>query len=69
MYHDMGNLNFSFMTERNLYNRKTNLQFIVKVLQDAYRIRAVVSPRDDIVVNEKLKVSGTGKPTLGQVFG
>ncbi|GAV04116.1 hypothetical protein RvY_14444-2 [Ramazzottius varieornatus] len=59
VYHDMGNLNFSFMTERNLYNRKTNLHFIVKVLQDVYGIRAVVSPRDDIVVNEKLKVSGT----------
>ena len=68
VYHDMGNLNFSFMTERSLYNRKTNLQFIVKTLQDIYDIPAVVSPRDDIVVNEKLKVSGTGKSTVNQFF-
>ncbi|OQV25208.1 Lipoyltransferase 1, mitochondrial [Hypsibius exemplaris] len=59
VYHDMGNLNFTFMTERKLYNRRTNLEFIVKVLREKYAIPAEVSQRDDIVVKGTLKISGT----------
>lgn len=59
VYHDLGNINFSFMTHRDLYNRRKNLDFIVHLLQKQYRIQAVVNKRDDIVVNGSLKVSGT----------
>ncbi|XP_055328064.1 lipoyltransferase 1, mitochondrial-like isoform X2 [Paramacrobiotus metropolitanus] len=59
VYHDLGNVNFTFLTERSLYNRRKNLEFIVDLLRKDYNVPATVNKRDDIVVNNSLKISGT----------
>lgn len=52
VYHDMGNLNLTFFTTKNDYNRKKNLIFIQDVLRKYYNIPAVINKRDDMVVND-----------------
>lgn len=60
VYHDLGNLNFSFMTNRQDYDRKQNLTFIREFLENHYSIQSEISPREDLVTKEnKLKISGT----------
>ena len=54
---DLGNVNFSFFTPRELYNRKENLALIVKVLRERWKLDVEASPRDDILVDGKLKIS------------
>ncbi|CAG0880588.1 unnamed protein product [Darwinula stevensoni] len=58
VYHDEGNLNCTFFTSRNSYNRKNNLQMLCEALWKTWGIDAEVSARDDIVLHGK-KVSGT----------
>lgn len=59
VYHDLGNINVSFFTPRELYNRKENLALIVKVLRERWKLDVEVSPRDDILVDGKFKISGS----------
>lgn len=59
VYHDLGNVNFSFFTARELYNRKENLALIVKVLRERWKLDVEASPRDDILIDGKFKISGT----------
>lgn len=59
VYHDTGNLNLSFFTPRERYNRKYNLQIITRALYREWGIRSDINEREDIVVNGNLKVSGT----------
>lgn len=54
---DLGNVNVSFFTPRELYNRKENLALIVKVLQERWKLDVEASPRDDILVDGKFKIS------------
>lgn len=57
VYHDLGNLNCSFLTSRSKYRRKINLQIICKALQK-WNIDASISKREDIILGE-YKISGT----------
>ncbi|XP_020625207.1 lipoyltransferase 1, mitochondrial-like [Orbicella faveolata] len=59
VYHDLGNVNLSFFTPRELYNRKENLALIVKVLRERWKLDVEASPRDDILVDGNFKISGS----------
>lgn len=59
VYHDLGNLNCTFFTSRIHYHRKRNLSFICEVLNKQWGVNSSVSDRDDILLDGKLKISGT----------
>lgn len=66
VYHDRGNLNLTFFTSKEQYDRKLNLQLIKAAIYNEYGLVVDVSPRDDLLVGD-LKVSGTaaklGRPS------
>lgn len=57
VYHDLGNMNFTFISPRNTYNRQRNFTIILDALK-ACGISAVLSSRNDILIQGK-KVSGS----------
>lgn len=59
VYHDEGNLNLTFFTDRSRYNRKENLGVICRALQEDFGIDALANDRDDVIVNDVYKVSGS----------
>ena len=59
VYHDLGNLNMTFMTSRSRYDRKRNLECIAKALSDRWNLDVKLSPRDDLVVDGIFKISGS----------
>jgi lipoyltransferase 1 len=56
VYHDRGNLNCSFFTPRDRYDRKYNLNLITRAIYREYGIDTEISDRDDILLRGK-KVS------------
>lgn len=64
VYHDKGNINLTFFTPRERYNRNYNLNIITRALFREWEIKADISERDDITLNGN-KVSGTAAK-LGQ---
>lgn len=56
VYHDKGNLNFTFVMGNHLYNEDRQLKVIIDALAE-YNIKAEFSGRNDILVNGK-KISG-----------
>lgn len=58
VYHDRNNLNCTFFTPRDRYDRKYNLNLITRAIYREYGIDTEISPRDDILLHGK-KVSGT----------
>lgn len=56
VYHDRGNLNCTFFTPRERYNRMYNLKILKRAMFREYGIKSEISARDDITVNGK-KVS------------
>ncbi|XP_076045448.1 lipoyl amidotransferase LIPT1, mitochondrial-like isoform X2 [Oratosquilla oratoria] len=58
VYHDQGNLNCTFFTPRESYNRRQNLEVVGEALRRDFGIEADINTRDDLVVNGQ-KVSGT----------
>jgi lipoyltransferase 1 len=72
VYHDEGNLNISFITDRLRYNRENNLNLIKNTLEslELKNIVFEISPRHDICIrieNEMFKISGTAS-RLAQKF-
>ena len=59
VYHDLGNLNCTFFTRRSRYNRTRNLNIICNAIREATALNVAVNSRDDIVLDEDLKISGT----------
>lgn len=60
VYHDQGNLNISFMSTKEAYNRKSNLNFLRKVLKKSLNIDTEISTREDLILNDGgFKISGT----------
>ena len=59
MYHDLGNLNCTFFTRRSRYDRTRNLNIICNAIKEATALNVAVNSRDDIVLDEDLKISGT----------
>lgn len=57
VYHDNGNLNLSFFTPRNRYDRKYNLGIITRALYREWGVHADINKREDIVVDGEFKVS------------
>jgi lipoyltransferase 1 len=58
VYHDRNNLNCTFFTPRNRYDRKYNLNLISRGIYREYGIDTEISERDDILLHGK-KISGT----------
>lgn len=56
VYHDNGNLNLTFFTPRERYNRKYNLNIITNALFRQWSLKSVINKREDILVNEDCKV-------------
>lgn len=56
VFHDRNNLNCTFFTPRERYDRKYNLNLITRAIYREYGIDTEISDRDDIVLNGK-KVS------------
>jgi len=74
VYHDDGNLNMSFITDRLKYSREANLNLIKNTLEslELEKVQFQISPRHDIYVKsenetEMFKVSGTAS-RLAQKF-
>jgi len=59
VYHDLGNINISFMTTKAEYNRVKNLETICEALRQVMDIDVSINKRDDIVVDGERKISGT----------
>ncbi|KAL1465265.1 hypothetical protein WDU94_004848 [Cyamophila willieti] len=59
VYHDPGNLNVTFFTPRERYNRRNNLDIISRTLEREWNIQTEINTREDIVYDGKYKVSGT----------
>ncbi|WAR01941.1 LIPT-like protein, partial [Mya arenaria] len=55
VYHDDGNVNVSFITDRSLYNRRANLQSVVDALADKWAIPLSINDREDILIYNKNK--------------
>lgn len=56
VYHDLGNLNFTFIMDKNLYDIHTQLEVILKAVRDS-NIEAEFSGRNDLVASGR-KFSG-----------
>lgn len=59
VYHDLQNLNCSFLTPCKQYNRKSNLTLIRNALEKHFQIDCEISPREDLIL------SGTGEKISG----
>ena len=60
VYHDLNNLNLSFLCDKKLYNRVNNLALIRDVLSDKFGIDSHINERQDLVLRETgHKISGT----------
>ncbi|KAJ9574245.1 hypothetical protein L9F63_026111, partial [Diploptera punctata] len=60
VYHDEGNLNMTFFTPREHYNRKNNLEIVSRALFREYGMETEISAREDLVVDGVYKqISGT----------
>ncbi|XP_037083552.1 lipoyltransferase 1, mitochondrial-like [Pollicipes pollicipes] len=59
VYHDMGNLNLTFFTSREQYDRGANLALVAEALRQGWGFDISVSGRDDILLDNVYKISGT----------
>lgn len=50
VFHDQGNLNMTFFTARNNYNRRYNLEIITRALFREFNIKLDISPREDLIL-------------------
>lgn len=59
VYHDLGNINCTFFTRRSEYDRRKNLDLICSAIKRVSDLNVAVNKRDDIVIDDLHKVSGT----------
>ncbi|OWF51688.1 Lipoyltransferase 1, mitochondrial [Mizuhopecten yessoensis] len=59
VYHDEGNLNCSFITDKCRYDRRRNLQFVIDAIESRWDLDLEINKRDDIILDKLYKVSGT----------
>lgn len=57
VYHDRGNLNITFFTPRERYDRKYNLELIKRALFREFGVKSSINERQDLIVRDKYKVS------------
>lgn len=58
VYHDHGNLNLSFLTTHECYNRKYNLEIISRAVLKECGLNIEINKREDLVIGD-CKISGT----------
>ncbi|MCF6776244.1 lipoate--protein ligase [Thiotrichales bacterium 19X7-9] len=61
VFHDLNNLNFSFLSPPNYYNKEMHLNIIINALK-TLDIKATISARNDILLpvnNKNYKISGS----------
>lgn len=62
VYHDKGNLNLTFFTPRECYDRKYNLEIIKRAVFREFGLKIDISPREDLVIrNSKVKTFDNAK--------
>lgn len=59
VFHDHGNLNLTFFTPRDRYNRKQNLEVISTALHRNWGLKTEINKKEDIVIDGMYKISGT----------
>ncbi|XP_022318020.2 lipoyl amidotransferase LIPT1, mitochondrial-like isoform X2 [Crassostrea virginica] len=59
VYHDLGNLNCSFLKTKKQYNRRQNLDLVVEAVTNRWGVDLQVNTREDIVLDGLYKISGT----------
>lgn len=59
VYHDRGNVNCTVFAHRHDYNRPRNLRLVCHAINEKWGTRLHANQRDDIVLNDKWKVSGS----------
>ncbi|CEF64283.1 Lipoyltransferase 1, mitochondrial [Strongyloides ratti] len=60
VYHDLGNLNISILTEHSYHCRPKNLTLLSNILNNKYKINIIPNKRDDMILNPgERKISGT----------
>ncbi len=57
VFHDLGNINFTFFSEKKQYDKKENLKLIIKALA-SLNINVQMNERHDLILNDK-KISGS----------
>lgn len=57
VYHDLGNLNCSFLKAKPLYNRRQNLDLVVRAITSRWDVDLQVNVREDIVLEGLYKVN------------
>lgn len=67
VYHDLGNLNYSFISSETIASEECNLGIIVNALK-ALGIDAGCSGRNDITTDNNEKISGTAKKRYGHAL-
>ncbi|KAJ8955722.1 hypothetical protein NQ318_008594 [Aromia moschata] len=50
VFHDLGNLNLTFFTPKDRYNRRYNLEIITKAIFRKFGIQVDISPREDLTL-------------------
>jgi len=56
VFHDNENLNMTFFTSRDIYNRKKNLELIVETLKSEWNVVTEINKREDIIIENMYKV-------------
>uniref|UniRef100_A0A8C5LWH5 Lipoyl amidotransferase LIPT1, mitochondrial n=1 Tax=Leptobrachium leishanense TaxID=445787 RepID=A0A8C5LWH5_9ANUR len=60
VYHDLGNINLTFFTARNKYDRMENLNLVIRALKSIEpHLNVQATPRFDLLLDGKFKISGT----------
>lgn len=57
VYHDNGNLNLTFFTPREQYNRRRNLEMMSTALNREWGLKSEITKKEDIIVDGNYKVS------------
>jgi hypothetical protein len=56
VYHDLGNINCTFFMSRSEYDRRKNLGIVCAAIKKISNLNILINSRDDIVLDETLKV-------------
>lgn len=64
VYHDNGNLNLTFFTPREQYNRRQNLEMMSTALNREWGLKSEITKKEDIVIDGNYKVSSVFRNCL-----
>jgi lipoate-protein ligase A len=56
VYHDEGNLNCSFLKDKSLYKRHSNLDLVVRAIKANWDVDLDINTREDILLDGFYKV-------------